>query len=280
MFNFVANSVKMGGKFQFHSDSGISHGSLELVMGTYFDIVMVGKERSVTESVWYEISNELTRLERMLNRFDEKSDISKINKTAFQEDVPVNGEMWNILQDCKDLNKKTLGLFDVTLSDFSKVELIEKTKSVRFHSGSLHLDFGGFAKGYALKKIGVILKNTGINQAFVNFGNSSIMGIGHHPFGDSWKVGINNPFKIGTVADEIDLKDMAMSTSGNTPAYSRHIKNPKSGDFSEAFKLVSVKAKDPLVAEILSTVLMIADGDEKEVILRNFEIEDTKTYNF
>lgn len=267
-------------KFQFYKNSSTFHGSVDIVMGTSFDIVIAGNERSVSESAWFEISRELKRLDKLLNRFGEQSEISKINKTAFQESVKISGEIWEILTDCKQFYEKTLGLFDITLQDFSKIEFIENGQSIRFLSSDLHLDLGGYAKGFALKIIDQILRKSEIYQAFVNFGNSSIMGVGHHPYGDSWKVSIKNPFKIRDSVDEICLNDMSMSTSGNTPTYSKHIKNPKSGKFNDAFQLVCVKAKDPVVAEVLSTALMIADENEKGILLKNFEVEETKTYFF
>ena len=270
----------MTDKFRFFDDSNIAHGSLEQIMHTNFDILTAGADRAAAELAWHDIYHELSRLEKMLNRFDRQSEIYKINQTAFFENVEVSREFWDILQACKEFHRKTLGLFDITLHDFDKIQFFEKTRSVRFLSDGLYIDLGGFAKGFALQKVDKILKNAGVKTAFVNFGNSSIMGVGHHPYGDSWKVGINSPLNAEIVVDEINLKDMSISISGNTPAYNRHIKNPKSGKYSEAFQLIYVTAKDPLAAEVLSTTLMIADEEKKMQILDNFEIKDTKTYIF
>ena len=65
--------------------------------------------------------------------------------------------------------------------------------SVRFDGEETSLDFGGFAKGYALKKIGVLLREAGVGSAFVDFGNSSILGIGRHPYGPCWRVSLPDP---------------------------------------------------------------------------------------
>ena len=58
-------------------------------------------------------------------------------------------------------------------------------------------DFGGYGKGYALQQALGMLKNAGITTALVNFGNSSVCGIGCHPSGDSWQVGVENPLRRG-----------------------------------------------------------------------------------
>ena len=117
----------------------------------------------------------------------------------------------------------------------------------------LTLDFGGFAKGYALKKIQEILLRGNIENAFVDFGNSSIMGIGHHPYGDCWKVSLQNPYTQQTL-DEFCLTDNTLSTSGNTEQYTGHIINPLTGIYNEQKKVTSILSDNPLDAEILSTV--------------------------
>ena len=270
----------MPGQFQFYDDSLMFHGSMGYIMGTRFDIISIGKSKETSEAVWQYISLELIRLDKMLNRFDPNSEISHINNFAVQESVSLSNEFWKILLTCKEFHKRTLGLFDITLTDFTKIDFNYNSYSIRFQIPGLLLDLGGYAKGYALKKINQILVKSTVNQAFVNFGNSSILGIGHHPFGHSWKISINNPYKAGEAIDEIDLIDMSLSTSGNTPSYPKHIINPTTGKYDDTLKLVCVKAKDPVVAEVVSTSLMIASQRERKEILRNFEVEFTQTYTF
>ena len=141
---------------------------------------------------------------------------------------------------------------------------------ISFSNFSVTLDFGGFAKGYALKKIQEILLRGNIENAFVDFGNSSIMGIGHHPYGDCWKVSLQNPYTQQTL-DEFCLTDNTLSTSGNTEQYTGHIINPLTGIYNEQKKVTSILSDNPLDAEILSTVWMIADDQQREQINENFK---------
>ena len=110
---------------------------------------------------------------------------------------------------------------------------------------------------------------SGIQSTFVDFGDSSIMALGHHPYGDCWKVGVKDPFG-GAVLGEIELRDQSMSTSGNTPIYSSHIINPKTGEANNSRAVVTVVSEDPLDAEVLSTVAVIASPEELEVVKKNF----------
>lgn len=269
----------MSSQFQYFDNSLLLHGTKEYVMGTQFNIVAVGKDKNISEAVWHDILKELTRLNRLLNRFDPHSEIAIINTNAYKRAVAVNDEIWEILTECKDYHKKTLGVFDISLRNFLKIELNSTNQTVRFHEPELLLDLGGYAKGYALRKIARILLGYEVKQAFLNFGNSSILGIGHHPYGDSWKVAINNPYKSGVTLSEVDLVDTSLSTSGNTPQYSKHIVNPATGLFSEEHKLAFAVAKDPVDAEVLSTTMMIAGENDLEKILANISFEDTQIFN-
>ncbi len=263
----------------YHESGRMFHGSLKRIMGTRFEMLVIDKSRLESREIWNEIVHELRRLDSVLNRFDEHSETSKINREATSAPVRVSTEMWHILQSCRDYHARTSGLFDITLNDFTTVITDADKRSVIFSKNDIALDFGGYAKGYALAKIKDILYQSGVKHCFVDFGNSSILGMGHHPHGDSWKVSVQNPYCPGTVLDEISLRDQALSVSGNTPAYSGHIVQPVSGEVVDKRKVVSVTSDNPLDAEVLSTVFMMADKEEQKEIIRNFNIQNTAEYN-
>ncbi len=268
------------GKFAYYEASLMAHGSLLNVMGTRFDIIIIGKNKSESEAVWFKIESELKRLDRLLNRFDPASEVSKINNIVEHQQIRVSEEMWQILNNCKFYHQETFGLFDITLKNFYAIRFHEHNKAVSFSQSGIRIDFGGYGKGYALKRIKGIMEDAAVHQCFVDFGNSSILGVGHHPFGDAWKVSIENPFDAGQTADEISLRDMALSVSGNTPSYSGHIVHPKSRSPETGRKSVSVIMNDPLDAEVLSTTFSIATESEKEQLKKSFKIFDAKEYNF
>lgn len=266
------------GKFSYYEKSHLFHASLKNIMGTRFDIVIVGKDKIQSESVWYTIESELKRLNNLLNRFDKLSETSRINSKAASVSVIVTDEMWHILNSCKYYHQHTLGLFDITLKDFDSVKFSEYDKSITFAHPGIQIDFGGYGKGYALNKIKSILVESKIDCSYVDFGNSSILGLGHHPYGDDWKVTIENPYNKDQIIDELSLRDTALSISGNTPTYSGHIVAPKSGQSISEPRMVSVISDNPLEAEVLSTALMIANEQEKKQIKENFNILNIKEY--
>nr|WP_076931980.1 FAD:protein FMN transferase [Proteiniphilum saccharofermentans] len=255
------------------------HGSLKNIMGTRFDLLIIDQDRLKCQEAWNYINSELQRLDQLFNRFDSASETSKINREAIHAPVYPDREMWSILRSCQMYYEHTMGLFDITLNDFSKVLLNEKECTVFFLKKDISLDFGGYAKGYALLKIKGIIHKTGVKDCFVDFGNSSIMGIGHHPYGDAWKVSFENPYNQGVVLDEISLKDMALSISGNTPSYTGHIARPGSMKPVNEHKAIAVMLENPLDAEVLSTVFMIATNEEKKRISESFKIQYIAEYN-
>lgn len=266
------------GKFSYYENSRLFHGSLMNIMGTRFDIIIAERDKKQSESIWCRIELELKRLNKLLNRFDKLSETARINSAAAIAPVQVTDEMWNILNNCKYYHQLTLRLFDITLNDFDSIQFSEEYKSISFTCPDIKIDFGGYGKGFAIKKIQSILVESDVDCSYVDFGNSSILGLGHHPYGDAWKVTIENPYKPGQIIDELSLKDTALSISGNTPSYSEHIIASKTGKSITDAKMISVISDDPLDVEVLSTALMIADEQEKDQLKENFNIQYIKEY--
>lgn len=262
----------------YYTTSGLFHGSFPSIMGTQFDLLMLGQDPEFLGRLWEKIESELRRLEKMLNRFDANSEVSLVNRTARSHPVAVSDELWMILQDCERCFEWTEGCFDVTLHDFHQVRL-EEDKRISFLSDAVQLDFGGYGKGYALGWIKRYLTEQGISRALVNFGNSSVLAIGTHPYGSYWPIGLDNPFTHERIVD-LQLRDTALSTSGNMPSHPRHIVNPRTGAFIEGRRMVSVIAKDPVVCEVLTTAFMIADDACRARVASRFEINDENIYMY
>lgn len=259
---------------KYYKDESMFHGFIPYIMGTRFDILLIQPDLNHLDQIWSDITTELERLDKMLNRFDPHSEVTRLNNSLPQTGISISQELALILQLCLFYYEKTLHLFDITLKDFSQIKL-NNNQNTFFASSPLSIDFGGFAKGYALRKIEKILFQGNIQHAFINFGNSSIMGIGHHPYGDCWKVSLLNPYNQ-ELLEEFDLLNSTLSTSGNTLQHTKHIINPLTGVYNEQKKIAAILSSDPLDAEILSTVRMIADKEQQEQINKNFtNIQET-----
>lgn len=99
---------------------------------------------------------------------------------------------------------------------------------------AVQLDFGGYAKGYALDRAAEILHANGIQNALINVGGN-IMALGRHA-GQPWRVGLDSPRGAGLMAT-LDLNDgEAIGTSGDYRRYYEidgkryaHIIDPRTG---------------------------------------------------
>lgn len=265
------------GEMTYYPEERMLHGSLPSIMGTRMDALIFCDSASYARSLWTDIADYLDRRHRQLNKFSEESEVAALAGYDEDTELHVSDSLYEILLLCRDYYLRTEKLFDITLKDFGQVRFRGPNR-ISLDRKGMRLDFGGFAKGYALRHVRTLLREAGIADAFLNFGNSALLGIGRHPCGDCWKVGVSDPYTHATVR-EFDLKDAALSTSGNTPFHRRHILNPLTGTYCEGKRLSAVLAEDPLDAEILSTVWLIADEAQRDRIRKKFNIMEDHLFN-
>lgn len=246
-------------------------------MFTRVDIVIYDSAtRNDLMGIVEKIEAEIARQESIGNRFDDKSELSIINRNAYQNEMSLSDELFNIISECLEYNKKSLGYFDITvnsLNGFRKgtesIELDEQKHTIRFLHPDVKLDLSGFIKGYALRSAVGILKAENINNALVNLGNSSVCALGNHPYGQGWKVNIP-----GTDAECV-LHNECLTTSGNEPGKQWPVTNPATGEAAEAKQPVSVITTDPAIGEAVSTAAYLANPSDLSVILKQFGARHT-----
>lgn len=224
-----------------------------------------------------QIKSELERVEAFANRFDENSELSIINRSAFISEMIVSPELFNIIDECLLYTKKTLGCFDITVNStnglkngIANIHLDKEKQTIKFLNPDVRLDLSGFIKGYALRAVHNLLLNENIHNALINVGNSSILALGNHPCGKGWK--ISSP-DIKTI-NECVLHDECLTTSGNKEQTKWPILQPHTGLSIAKKKQVSVITDDPATGEVLSTTLYVATDEEKVLILSRLKGKD------
>jgi len=238
-------------------------------MGTRCHILLPGTDAEQADLLFLNARQEIARIETILSRFIPNSELSRVNTGAAQAPVSIHQEVFDILKLCKTYHQKTNGAFDITVRGdigMHHVHMNDADRSVRFDREGISLDLGGFGKGYALSKIQQMLVGAGIRNAFVSFGESSILTMGSHPAGDHWKIGVRD-------SHEFALNDGSVSTSSNVfvddvgqMQNHRHVINPKTGRPVEEKIAVSVKSDSAVEAEIVSTAgLVCSDEDLSEL---------------
>ena len=264
-------------------------------MGTRFDLVLPGIEEQKGDYICSLVTKEVNRIQELLSNYNESSVLTQLNKSAFHSPFHADDELFELICRLKKLHVSSLGFFDITLGNYkdygdgtlksepkvNKLSLglddlitVPGENSVRFARQEISIDSGGFGKGFALEKVKKILMDYDILQAFLSFGESSLMALGDHPFGEGWKIGIPDIYSSESVY-VFHLKNSALSVSGNTLSnrnkYPRgHIINPLTGEREIKTGIVCVSGPSPFEVEILSTALFISGENQEKQILGNF----------
>ncbi|MGN1216315.1 MAG: FAD:protein FMN transferase [Candidatus Cryptobacteroides sp.] len=249
---------------EYVGSSGSFHGVIDAVMGTALEVLFCGGSPEAKESLWDWLCVEAGRIQKAVDRFNPDSELSVLNRSLTP--LRVSGTLSGMIRTAIRYHRLTDSLFDVAKGGLQEV-LVDDAGLVDLHGHEL--DFGGMAKGFLLSRLQSAAGSMGMDSLFADFGGSSILALGHHPYGDCWSVGVRNPFRQD-VLEEVELRNQAMSTSGNTPTYFSHIINPLDGKAVTARRQVTVVSDDALDAEVLSTALMIADRDASKRIAARF----------
>ncbi|WAC49181.1 FAD:protein FMN transferase [Asticcacaulis sp. SL142] len=233
-------------------------------MNTRLSIVLPGVAEAQGLGLIRSIERYVDQQETLLSRF-RPGETYRLNHCAFDHAVDVSDALWAVLCACRNHNRRTHGLFDIAAGGLGKVAFDDQRQTVRFLEAGMRFDFGGVGKGIALAGVRDWLESRGIVQAFLSFGDSSIVAMGEHPSGGAWSVGL-----AGGGEATFDLNDQALSISGQTDNR-RHIVDPRTGTWANGTHMVAVKSACPVEAEVLSTALFIASPKERQAILRNYD---------
>ena len=157
-------------------------------MGTFFEAFLAGEDADHLNAVAASVFEEISRLERLLSRFDRGSEIARINREAGRRPTRLDAEIWDILCLCLSYQRSTDGAFDATAVsalpgrfEGEAFLLNEDRRTIQFVRPDAFLDLGGFGKGYALDRAGEILRRFHVASGLLNGGTSSILAVGRHP---------------------------------------------------------------------------------------------------
>jgi len=124
-------------------------------MFTRVDIIITAESsRDDLVNIAKQINTEIARVEAFANRFDDNSEVSQVNRTAFGNPKMISEELWQIIHECLLYNKKTLGYFDITVNSANGLKdgianiLLDKEKqTIKFLHPHVRSDLMGFIKG-------------------------------------------------------------------------------------------------------------------------------------
>ncbi|MBO5400009.1 MAG: FAD:protein FMN transferase [Alistipes sp.] len=244
-------------------------------MHTRIEVLLTGIGESAGRSLAERVEQECRQMEHRFNCHDLKSPLAVVNSLAAERKVEVDDELFMALELCEVFRRGTAGYFDIATDSARAGErsyqLDAKAHTVSLSREGIRLDMGGFAKGFALERIRKMLAEEGVETALMNFGNSSVAALGHHPYGEWWAVGVEHTKVRGSMAYEVHLDGGAMSVSGRSTDGRYHIVNPATGGTVAAEELILVEGRSALVVEVLSTALYAAPRAQRGAIIGQYD---------
>ena len=260
----------------------------EAIMGTRIAVELWADDAARGEALITRVMDEMRRVDELMSTYKPTSQVSLVNAHAAEAPVTVDADLFGLLQTSLDYSRVTEGAFDITYAsvgylydyrrhikpsdaaiakalpavDYRHVLLDPKTRTVRFSQPGVRIDLGGIAKGWAVDRGIELLRDAGVQRAFVTAGGDTRI-IGDR-FGEPWMVGIRDPRAEDKVVVRIPLVDAALSTSGDYERFFEvegvryhHILSPSTGRPASAVRSVTIIGPTAIRTDGLSKTIFV-----------------------
>jgi thiamine biosynthesis lipoprotein len=284
----VANEPVLGGPSspaQLVSASRIS-------MGSTLTLTVWTADGPTAKIAFEEVFAEFLRLEKLISTWIPESDVSRANREAGVQPVPVSAEFREVLKIGRQMSEWTDGTFDVTFGalsglwkfDHDQDNVIPDMREVRrrlplIDQRAIHIDdaagtvflprkgmsihLGGIGKGYAIDRGARILRQRGFRDFMIQSGGDIY--VAGTKDGRPWRLGIQDPRgPAHRTFAELDLTDGTFSTSGDYERYFikhgrryHHILDPRTGEPARGARSVTIVSNLAVLADGLSTGVFI-----------------------
>ncbi len=236
-------------------------------MATHWEIVVAGQERDYARQAAEAAFRELDRLENLLSRYIESSDVSRVNGLARGASTPISPETLECLLIAADISLVTHRAFDPAYASERPPELAADTPPFTLDperhtltslATHLHVDLGAVGKGYALDRMAATLREWSITDACLNGGGSSVLALGAaSPDTVGWPVGLGEGRGQRTLA----LNAASLSGSG-TSVQGAHLIDPRTGEPALRTTRAWAFAPTAAQADALSTAFFLMTDAE------------------
>lgn len=286
------------------------------VFGTRVEVSIYGEDEARARTAVGTVMHEFQRLHDLLHAW-KPSTLSEVNAAfAKGQIIGISPELSAILHDSTDISEQSGGLFNPAIGGLIQLwgfhadefipvlpdpklikalvaaqprmsDILLKTSSSGEISSSsrnrsVQLDLGGYAKGYALDRAAILLKQQGIHHALINIGGN-VMALGSHGT-RPWRVGIQHPRKPGPLAT-LDLHNgEAIGTSGDYQRYFEfegkrycHLIDPRTGQPVQGVQAVTVLTHGPsagVLSDAGSKPLFIAGLPDWFAAAKKMQLEE------
>jgi len=273
------------------------------VMGTVAEVGVVHRDEVWAQRAIGRALDELRRVEALMTRFREDSDVGRANARAARTPVAVSQETAEVVGEALAWARASDGRFDpclgraVRLWDVAartspppgaavgalagrelwraaEVETTGSVPRIRFHDADVALDLGGIAKGYGVDAAARVLREHGVFSALVNVGGD-LVAMGASEDDDPWRIGVRDPEDLRRLVATLPVSDAAVATSGDYLQFFRwggrryhHLLDPRSGEPRRTpMRSLTVTAERCLTADAAATTAFGLSSAEGGAVL-------------
>lgn len=253
-------------------------------MGTTLEIAVRSPDRNQGFAIIEAAFDQVRAIDSLLNDWKDDSELTRLNHSPAGDPIKLSPRLFQLLDEVNRWSRETGGAFDPAIGALvdawgfrgtprrpDSIQLAEARergglRHYRFLPGAVRLplknswiDAGGFGKGAALRAARAALLARGAAAGVMDFGGQVVV------FGDTtWALDIAHPRKRQQPAVRLRIRDASASTSAQSEHYIElggerlgHILDPRTGTPVPAWGSVTVVHSDPLVADLLSTALLV-----------------------
>lgn len=245
---------------------------------------------------------ELQRLETVFSVYRADSAISALNREGALESAP--DDFIVMLTRALSLAKISDGVYDPTIQpvwqtyfrhftsgnpdpagpsssalaaalervDWRAVQVDAANRKISFARPGMGLTLNSGAQGYITDRVTDVLRARGFDRMLVDMGEPRA--ISAKPDGSAWRIGIADPANPERAIATLEVVDQCVSTSGgygtlfDAKGAFTHLIDTRTGRTAPAMLGVSVVADSGVIADGLSTAMLMAPADRRLDILR------------
>jgi FAD:protein FMN transferase len=285
------------------------------VFGTIVDISIYGESDEEAQAISSDINRQLQDLHNRLHAWRPGETVNLNHAFAKgQTPITVKPDLIDIIEDAAKLSAQTRGAFNPAIGNLVDVwgfhhdefkavtidenkirdlvaanpqmsDIVIENNKVFSNNVAVKLDFGGYAKGYALDLAMKDLQQKGVKNALINIGGN-VIALGKRG-SKPWRVGIQHPRKpSGTAIATLDLPSgWAIGTSGDYQRYFElkgkrfcHIIDPATGYPVENIQSVTVlippQANAGVLSDVASKPIFIAKREQRQAAASEMKIDN------
>jgi thiamine biosynthesis lipoprotein len=156
----------------------------EAIMGTAIRVELWAEERRLGELAATAVVDEMHRIDRCMSPHKPASELSRINRDAARQSVPLSDEMFRLVEQAMAFSRLSGGAFDISYAAVGRLydyrtrvrpdaatlqaarervgwqhlHLDPHARTLRFGLDGMCIDLGGFAKGHAVDRAAALLR--------------------------------------------------------------------------------------------------------------------------